>query len=412
MNSNKVLFLFTKFYPYGSSEQYIKNEIKYLSENFYRVVLVPCEYFSGDMQMRSIPHNFEVLDLNKEVKKFRAKKDYFLLMKIFCLEFIKSRNKFWVLKLFRRHLGILSYQIKSSEVFCEILKKNYSNSVNYFYTYWMHNSSVMLGILKKRNFIHDFVCRGHAIDMYEFAWKSSRKVNPMPFYNFIFSQASKIISISEHGAKYLCERFRSDQNKVFTSRLGVEAIGINPFLNSDIFRIVSCSSINSRKNVDLVAQLVKSLNGKVDWVHFGWGEENEIYKIKKVLKDFPSTHSYQLKGNVPNEVILDFYKTEQINLFVNLSDAEGIPVSMMEAISFGIPVLGTRVYGTPEIACDETGFCFDFPLDLRKMSLLIETYKNDLNKQRLLRQSSYDFYLKNYSAKKNYLYFINNYLLN
>jgi len=34
---------------------------------------------------------------------------------------------------------------------------------------------------------------------------------------------------------------------------------------------------------------------------------------------------------------------------VNLSIVEGLPVSIMEAISHGIPVVATAVYGVPEI---------------------------------------------------------------
>ena len=45
-----------------------------------------------------------------------------------------------------------------------------------------------------------------------------------------------------------------------------------------------------------------------------------------------------------------------VDLFLNVSEYEGVPVSVMEAQSFGIPVIATAVGGTPEIVNEENGF--------------------------------------------------------
>jgi glycosyltransferase involved in cell wall biosynthesis len=42
-------------------------------------------------------------------------------------------------------------------------------------------------------------------------------------------------------------------------------------------------------------------------------------------------------------------------MFISLSAAEGLPVSVMEAISFGIPVVAAAVSGVPEIVTPDTG---------------------------------------------------------
>ena len=47
--------------------------------------------------------------------------------------------------------------------------------------------------------------------------------------------------------------------------------------------------------------------------------------------------------------MLDYYKNNIIDIFINLSASEGIPVSIMDAISFGIPCIATNVGGTGEI---------------------------------------------------------------
>jgi glycosyltransferase involved in cell wall biosynthesis len=57
----------------------------------------------------------------------------------------------------------------------------------------------------------------------------------------------------------------------------------------------------------------------------------------------------KLWGTVPHETIISFFKDNAVDLFVNLSVYEGVPVSIMEAISFGIPVVATDVGAVREV---------------------------------------------------------------
>jgi glycosyltransferase involved in cell wall biosynthesis len=54
-------------------------------------------------------------------------------------------------------------------------------------------------------------------------------------------------------------------------------------------------------------------------------------------------------GQMPQAQILDWYRTGQIFSVVLPSLHEGIPVSLMEAMSCGVPVISSRVGGTPEL---------------------------------------------------------------
>lgn len=46
-----------------------------------------------------------------------------------------------------------------------------------------------------------------------------------------------------------------------------------------------------------------------------------------------------------NQLVYDFYRNNDVDVFVNLSESEGIPVSIIETISFGVPVVATDVGG-------------------------------------------------------------------
>jgi len=47
--------------------------------------------------------------------------------------------------------------------------------------------------------------------------------------------------------------------------------------------------------------------------------------------------------------VLDTYRRRRPSVFVSLSESEGVPVALMEAMSAGVPVVATAVGGVAEI---------------------------------------------------------------
>ena len=83
-------------------------------------------------------------------------------------------------------------------------------------------------------------------------------------------------------------------------------------------------------------------------------------------------------------------------LFILLE--EGIPVSLMEAISYGIPVVAIDVFGNPELVNKTTGLKFKLEDDAKTISRkkkIIYKFKNRSKKIQ-------DFQKKFYSAELNY----------
>jgi glycosyltransferase involved in cell wall biosynthesis len=60
-------------------------------------------------------------------------------------------------------------------------------------------------------------------------------------------------------------------------------------------------------------------------------------------------------GQLSHDRLLDMYRTRAVHGVVLASDSEGIPVSLMEAMSFGVPVIATRVGGNEELLGDRCG---------------------------------------------------------
>jgi colanic acid/amylovoran biosynthesis glycosyltransferase len=77
--------------------------------------------------------------------------------------------------------------------------------------------------------------------------------------------------------------------------------------------------------------------------------------VERAAARLPDRVSWRLAGHVDHSQLLECYRENRVDLFVSLSTSEGLPVSMMEAISFGIPVLATDAGGVPEIVNAHTG---------------------------------------------------------
>lgn len=61
-------------------------------------------------------------------------------------------------------------------------------------------------------------------------------------------------------------------------------------------------------------------------------------------------------GTLPNPAIMQHYREQPVDVFVNVSSTEGgAPVAIQEAISCGIPVVATSVGGNPEVVSAKNG---------------------------------------------------------
>ena len=99
--------------------------------------------------------------------------------------------------------------------------------------------------------------------------------------------------------------------------------------------------------------------------------------------------------------MIEHYLHHPVDIFVNVSASEGLPVSIMEAISFNIPVIATNVGGTSEIITPESGILLEANFQSQELAdKIILVYKNKEHFQpRKLWEEKFD-------AEKNYTQFI------
>lgn len=109
-----------------------------------------------------------------------------------------------------------------------------------------------------------------------------------------------------------------------------------------------------------------------------------------------------LPGQLAPPEIFNFYKSMPVDLFLTVSANEGIPVSIMEAQSFGIPVIATAVGGIPEIVNNINGLLLSAnpsPLEIAEAIFKAFSEKEIWGKKRMYSRRNWE---ENYNAEKNY----------
>ena len=97
---------------------------------------------------------------------------------------------------------------------------------------------------------------------------------------------------------------------------------------------------------------------------------------------------------------MDFYRQNHIDLFINTSRSEGVPVSIMEAFSFGVPAIATDVGGTGEIVDNSVGKLLDVNVSPQEIANAIKLFAVSDTSE--FRKNARNRWNERYNAEKNY----------
>lgn len=406
----RIVILVTELFPYGNGETFIENEIQYLARQFDRVLIYSAHAGrSTGREHRAIPDNAMVFPANTGKAISRC---YFT-----CLKKKNTRHEiteFCRGKDFLHKIVSCFYfeQVvqQSSEYVTQFLDMNYVTQEDrvVVYSYWLSTIGMtalnIYDALIRRKIKANIVSRCHGYDLYS----ERAYLGYLPFQKFMLDRMEAIYPCSEQGSVYLKRRYPDVAGRISTAYLGVKDRfnGILPLLKENEFHFVSCSNVIPVKRVErIVDALAYIQNMKIRWTHFGDGELLE--NVKNSALKLSANIKVDFKGRVSNSNIYKFYHEHNVNLFVNVSSSEGLPVSIIEAISFGIPVIATDVGGTSEVVRDsENGFLLDENFEMVMLANLIcrmeqmspEAYRD-------MCQNSRKIYEDHFSAKQNYTSF-------
>jgi glycosyltransferase involved in cell wall biosynthesis len=363
------LYFFTNSYPYHG-EAFVANEVNGLANFYGRVFIFPT--VKSDSLFYDLPRNAEVvhpkLSFTKKIALLMS--NAFLVMRIFSLDLYHNKEKWAVVRKLRYNLSLVLKILGLVEAVGKKISEDPDKKV--FISFWMDDWALCLSILKYNKKINHFVFRVHQHDLFH----DKNPLGYIPFRFFNIKMASEVLPDSVRGVEFL-RKFEYYPEKVKVGHLGVEERGTNPFDPTRIV-LVSCASLVSRKRVEFIADVLMDVKSEVNWIHFGRrGDSPDSFeKLQKKCELLPPNIKWELKGDVSNNQLIEFYRTTPVSCFITLTRAEGLPVSIIEAISFGIPVLATDIMGIKDIVTAETGVLLSEDPNKSAVALIIESLKS------------------------------------
>ena len=417
----KLLIVLCYKYPYEPpTEQFLDMEIQYFLELDVDIVFVPVARMIDENRAYESIGN-ERVSIHRVTRKNRAVEIGTALLYLPHYFVPLTSDLFRCFSQLRKNarngLSIIFQNYVQAEIIYRDCAKFFDKidftkceSVT-LYSYWLNSAAYSATYLKKR-ISKKFSCKTVAIsrahgdgDLYI---KGMEKIRVG--VKLLNSGLDAIYSISEDGYLYL-----KNQNikNAKIARLGVEKSSYSQVpKHSSTFLVVSCSVINDNKRVLRIAQVLSKVScTNLKWVHFGDGPLFD--QVNSWCKNnMPSNIDWQLMGFIDHSKIMKYYADNSPDLFINFSRVEGIPVSIMEAMSYAIPVVATNAGAMSEIVNENVNGVI-LPVDFTDEEA-VTTINRVLSfsdvKLDMLKRAAFDMWNKKYNANSNFSVFISDVL--
>lgn len=405
----KLCIMITHKFPYNQDETFIENEIYFLADAFETVYILAAYASEKDVQTRTVPSNVMVSRLGSQSlslgrKLLLAIKGLFHADKQIWQEVHKKQAIGWktnCLYMYGTVIDKVAQAIQQLHTTIDI--SSFDNCV--VYSYWLLEHAFMANILaaKFKALVPTYVlARAHGYDVYSYR----KKYQAFPFRELVFANIDAIFPCSQDGTDHLSQSYPQFADKIQTIYLGSSDHGINSEGIDGRFFIVSCSNIVAMKRVHLIAEAL-SLLLKQGYDNFLWiciGDGDQLPNLKtQVSEELSLSDHVEFTGRIPNTQVMDLYKQRHVDMFVNVSETEGLPVSIMEAQSFGIPCLATDVGGTSEIVTNDVGRLVPEHINAFQLAASLQYFMDlSLEEREAYRLQARKNWLAQFDAQKNF----------
>lgn len=228
----------------------------------------------------------------------------------------------------------------------------------------------------------------------------------------IMNEASSVITISEYNKNYLANELQIN-SPIEVVRCGIEHVKFNNkergylhnLHNSHNIKILSVARFVEKKGLNYLIKSIPLVTKEFENCEFiivGSGELEE--SLIKLTHDLNVENYVSFEGNVSDSKLLQYYSCTDIFvlpcIIAENGDRDGIPVSIMEAMSLEIPVISTTVSGIPELIDNKISGILIPPKDEKSLSEAIIELCHDKNSRILMGKEGRKVVLEKFNLKK------------
>ena len=172
------------------------------------------------------------------------------------------------------------------------------------------------------------------------------------------------LTVSDYNRSYILQKYPEvELNKLSVQRLGVDPLNlILPLARAEGPRVcrvlLAVGRLHAVKDQAFLIQACRCLKDQgLRFVCLIAGEGPERPRLERLIAELDLLTEVRLLGHVAREPLDSYYAMADV--VVLTSRSEGIPVTLMEAMAHGKPVLAPAITGIPELVVNgRTGFLY------------------------------------------------------
>ena len=162
--------------------------------------------------------------------------------------------------------------------------------------------------------------------------------------HYIFSHASCVIALSKEWQSWLITNMPTVKVKVIPNPIIIPD-SIEPYSNREDATLLFLGQMNTYKGIYLLLSAIANLADEFPNLCLLAGGDREVDKVKAEAKKLNIADRVHVLGWVTGQAKLDVMK--RATIFVLPSYIENFPMSILEAMAIGLPIVSTQVGGIP-----------------------------------------------------------------
>jgi glycosyltransferase involved in cell wall biosynthesis len=210
--------------------------------------------------------------------------------------------------------------------------------------------------------------------------------------------ADRVVVLSESWRKFVIDLSPNAKVETVFNFVNVPEIGQVPHRTvGDPLRLAFLGLIGERKGIFDLLKVVGSLEAKrPGCIHLLVGGNGEVDRLRDTVRELGLTHCVEVLGWIDADARRALLTN--CHALALPSYNEGLPMALLEAMSYGLPTLTTGVGGIPELVCDgEQGFLVE-PGDVDGMVAHLESWIDDEETRKRMGQASRSRVKRDFSA--------------
>lgn len=330
--------------PAGTMRRILKNEEYFVSRG-YEVTVISSDgivdKYDDVQKLFSVPKvvprkNF-LTSIKRQIRQMV--KSSFLLSSIFYLRDIKCSNE--VVKQYlkyNREPDIVSF-----------------HSIDACYYFLKHNKRDVKVLIFFHSDAIPFKMISYNYPSLKGSWLNAKHVRKI---EYCINRVDKCVFISQIGMN----NFKKIYPHISNERISLVINGIEDYsneeklqLNTQVlsltpqYRMCCVGTINGRKGQQLICEALSKINKSLlDNIHVSFiGDGSEKENLIKYCSDNGLDQHVSFLGTLSNTEIYKYLA--QNSIYILMSYNEGLPISIIEAMRAGLPIISTNISGIPEL---------------------------------------------------------------